>query len=399
MKTHAQRVGMVVVVMAVGCLALGAAGEASRRAVKVKIEDEKPVVVEAVLPVDPTPRIRYTPTQLAVQVRTEQNQTLHLSNTTLLNIDGQVTQAGVGGRFEKLNQQLPKTAGGRTRQGQLSVYVQGDLRITMTSELTPTKAPASGKRRELGAVLVRYTVENTGQTPRKFGLKMYMDTYVVTNDGCLFAAPNFPGKVLDGIELKEKTLPAFVQLLERPDLKNPGYVAHLTLDLGSSVEKPNRVVLTSLGAGNFNAWDIPAVQAMGDSAMAVFFDPKEIKPGGKRELAYAYGKGVAIPLDNEGSVEMRVRGSFEPGKSFTITAVVTDPPVGQALTLHVPKGVELLEGRDIQPVPPPNGDPLQSIVSWKGRVLEFGRFPISLRSSTGVTQTKIVTVGPSDAAP
>src|SRR5207237_6115592 len=99
----------------------------------------------------------------------------------------------------------------------------------------------------------------------------------ITNDGALFAAPNFPNKILDGIELKGKTLPPFVQCLERPDLRNPGYVAHLTLDLGSGLEKASRVVLSSHGAGGFGMWDMPVMQAMGDSALAVFFDPKEIK--------------------------------------------------------------------------------------------------------------------------
>ena len=383
-------------VVAASLLALvSMAGEKTRGPVRVTIQDEKPVVVEAVLPVDPTPRVRYTPSPLGAQIRTEQNQTLHLSNITLLKIDEQVLQAGQGGRFEKQNQMLTKSPGGRARQGFLSVYVQNDLRITTTVELVATKPGERDKKREMGTVMMRYLVENIGQQPRKFGLKNFMDMYVVSNDGALFAAPTFPNKILNGIELKDKTLPPYVQCLERPDLKNPGYVAHITLDVGGGLEKASRVVLTSLGAAAFNAWDTPAVQA-GDSAVAIFFDPKEIKPGGKREFAFAYGKGVAIPLESEGALTVDLGGSFEPGKSFTVTALVNDPPVGQSLTLELPKGLALLEGRDIQPVPQPFGDPLQSIVEWKCRVLEFGRFPIRLRSSTGVTQSKIVTVSPGE---
>jgi hypothetical protein len=382
---------------AAGLLALGSRGGERSRGVKVTIQDEKPIVVEAILPVDPTPRVRYTPSPLGAQIRTEQNQQLHLSSTTILKIDDQVLQAGAGGgRFEKLNQPLPKTAGGRVRQGHLSVFTQGDLRITSIVEYAPTKPSERDKKRELGTVLVRYLVENIGERPHKFGLKVYMDMYVVTNDGALFAAPNFPGKILDGIELKDKTLPPYVQCLERPDLKNPGYIAHITVDLGSSLEKASRVVLTSLGAGAFNAWDIPAIQAGGDSSVAIFFDPKEIKPGSKREFGYAYGKGVAVPLESEGTVDLRLGGSFEPGKTFTVTALVNDPPLGQSLILELPKGMALVEGRDIQPVPQPTNDPPQSIVAWKCRVLEFGRYPVRLRSSTGVTQTKIVTIAPEE---
>ena len=384
--------GRVVGASVLGLLGmLAGAGEPGRAPVKVTVEDEKAIVIETALPVDPTPRIRFTPSGLGVQVRDEGNRQLHLSSMTMLNVDGQVLQAGQGGRFEKVNQTLPRTPGGRVRQGYVTVYHQNDLRITQTSEVVATKPSERDRKREMGTVLVRYTVENIGKQPRKFGLRQYFDIYIITNDGAMFAAPNFPNKILDGIELKEKTLPDYVQCLERPDLKNPGYVAHLTVDLGSSIEKASRVVLTRHGAG-FGAWDMPAIESMGDSAMGVFFDPKEIKPGGKREFGYAYGKGIAVAPESEGRVEVRLGGSFEPGKLFTITAQVHDPVAGQALILELPKGMSLIEGREIQPVPLPFTDPPQSLVTWKCRIHELGRFPVKLRSSTGVTQTKIITV-------
>lgn len=381
---------------AAACFALEVgADEPAKPPVKVTIEDDKAVIVETALPIDPTPRIRYAASGLGAQITDEQGRQLHLSHFPIIKIDEQVTQVGArGGKFERINQRLPNTAGGRARQGFQAVFMQDDLRITLTAELTPTKPTAGNKKREMGALLMRYLVENVGKQPRKFGLKAYMDVYIITNDGALFAAPTFPNKILDGIELKDKTLPDYVQCLEQPDLKNPGYVAHLTLDLGSSLEKASRVVLSRHGAGGFNAWEMPAVQAMGDSALAVYFEPKEIKPGGKREFGYAYGKGVAIAPESEGRVEMRLGGLFAPGKLFTITAQVHDPIAGQALTLELPKGVSLIDGREIQPVPQPFADPPQSQVEWKCRVQEFGRFPIRLRSSNGVTQTKIVTVAP-----
>ena len=76
-------------------------------------------------------------------------------------------------------------------------------------------------------------------------MRFFMDVYVVNNDGAWFAAPNQPGKILDGVELKDKTMPDYLQLLQMPNLQNPGFVGHLTFNLGKSVEGPNRVVLTS----------------------------------------------------------------------------------------------------------------------------------------------------------
>src|SRR5262249_42566941 len=154
----------------------------------------------------------------------------------------------------------------------------------------------------------------------------------------------------DGTVLKGKQLPPYVQLLQRPDLKAPGYVAHLTLDLGGRLEKPDQVVLTRHGQG-FGTWEMAPVMAMGDSALGVFWEPREIRPGGKRELAYGYGQGIVPSPENEGRVQLALGGSFEPGKRFTVTAYVNDPAPGQSLTLELPPGMALEEGRASQPVP------------------------------------------------
>jgi hypothetical protein len=244
-------------------------------------------------------------------------------------------------------------------------------------------------------VLTHYVIENKGNQPRKVGLRLHMDTYVIDNDGCLFAAPTFPKKVLDGIELKGKTLPPYVQMLQRPDLNNPGFVSHLTLDLGAKLDKPDRVVLTSLRAGANDGWNVQAIPAGGDSALSVYWEPTEIKPGGKREFAYGYGQGIVPSPGSEGPFELSLGGSFAPGKIFTVTAYVTDPAPGQTLTLQLPAGMTLVDGAEMQAVPAqeatPNAVP-QSVVYWRARVQRAGEFPVRVRSSTGVTHGKIVTV-------
>jgi hypothetical protein len=367
---------------------------------KVTITEEKAVVVETAIPVDPTPRIRFQPAGLIATINDEQGRTLHLSHFPTLNVDEQISQEGnfgggnvqPGGRYEKMNQPLAKSAGGRARQGFTSVYVhKNDLRVTFTCEVVPTKAQGKETKRRSDSVLLRYLIENKGQQAHKFGLRIYMDVYVITNDGALFAVPNQPGKILDGVVLKDKLLPDYIQLLERPNLKDPGFVAHLTLNLGSSLEKPDRVVLTRHGIG-FGTWDMQAQPAGFDSALGIFWEPKEIKPGGKREFAYGYGQGIVLPPEGEGQYEVKLGGSFEPGKLFSVTALVSDPSPGQALTLELPEGIEAVEGRATQPVPPPSPDQANSVVMWKARVTRPGSFPLNIRSSTGTTQTKIVTV-------
>src|SRR5262249_55331740 len=153
----------------------------------------------------------------------------------------------------------------------------------------------------------------------KVGMRVYMDTYVIDNDGCLFAAPTMPGKVLNGIELKDKTLPDYLQMLQRPDLKNPGFVAHLTLNMGAAAEKPNLLMLTFHGSA-IDQWQMRCAASNGDSAIGMFWDPKEIKPGAKREMGYAYGQGIAVAPESEGRFQFQVGGNFEPGKLFTVAA-------------------------------------------------------------------------------
>jgi hypothetical protein len=368
---------------------------------KITVKDQKSTaVVETALPIDTTVRIRHMAQGLGVNINDEMGRTLHLSHFPTLSIDGQLNQGGgfggfggpqAGGRFEKMNQPLGKTAGGKARTGFTSVYLHNDLRVTATVEAVPTRPQGKAKQRRTDSMLIRYLVENKGQQPHKFGLRVYMDVYIISNDGALFAAPTMPGKILDGMELKGKTLPDYLQLLERPNLNDPGFVAHLTLNLGSGLEKPERLVLTRHGIG-FGTWDMQAMPAGFDSALGIFWEPKEIKPGAKREFAYGYGQGIVPPPEGEGPYEIKLGGSLEPGKLFTVTAMVSDPSPGQALTLQLPEGVEAIEGRATQPVPQATEDQANAIVLWKARVRRPGTFPLQVRSSDGSTQTKLVTI-------
>jgi hypothetical protein len=196
------------------------------------------------------------------------------------------------------------------------------------------------------------------------------------------------------MEFKDgRDMPPYIQVLQQPDLKNPGVVAWVTFSLGSGIEKPERIVLTS-NLGRRDIWDLAVMGGGFNTLIGFFWEPKEIKPGGKREMAYGYGLGQATPVNSDANFDMDFGGSFEMGKTFTIAAQVNDPSEGQTLELQLPKGLEVTEGRIIQPVPLTVGDTAQSMVLWKGRVLEYGRHPIQIRSSSGVTKTKILTISP-----
>lgn len=388
-----QRPALTVAVFLGLALSVGNSGEPAKTPYKINVRDEKATVVAmAEGPVDPVVRIRLQQApNLFISLQGEQGQTLHLSHFPTLVVDGRVINIGQGeGRIEGM-QKLPKSPSGKERHGHTVSCLADNIRVIQSIEVVPTRAPKPEQKRQMDAVMVRHTIENLGKADRKIGLRVYMDTYIVDNDGCLFAAPTMPNKVLNGVELKEKTLPEYVQLLQRPDLKNPGYVAHLGLNVGSKMDKANRVVLTHHGNG-LGAWEMPPNPSNGDSALGIFWDPQALKAGAKRETAYFYGKGLGTAPENDGRFSLQLGGSMEPGKLFTVSALVNDPAPGQVLSLELPRGMERLEGRDIEPVPAPAANRAQSIVLWKARVLEPGEFQVRVRSSTGLTQAKAISI-------
>src|SRR5262245_4951795 len=86
-------------------------------------------------------------------------------------------------------------------------------------------------------------------------------------------------------------------------------------------------------------WDVLPQKAGGDSAVFLFWGPKNLKHGEKRTMVWAYGAGIASdePDDN---ITLSRGGSFEPGKLFSVLATVDDPVPGQALALELPPGME-----------------------------------------------------------
>ncbi|HYV35452.1 MAG TPA: hypothetical protein VE988_07100 [Gemmataceae bacterium] len=392
--------------LASGLVAFGAQGGGP---VKVTIQTEKSEVGEGVsLPIDPTPRVKYGMQQGGTNMPGLQGangERITYSpqggHTIPMMIDGKLEYFGQGvvvnpkgqqqGKWLSQNVPLKGKPGARPRHGVSSEWVTTtNIHITQIVEIIPSRKPTNGGgKRQLDVMLVRYTIENKDTVKHTVGLRNSIDIYLINNDGALFASPTtHKGQIINGHEFKGDKVPEYLQVLQQPNLQNPGYVTHFTLKLGK-LEPPTRFVCTTL-SGVGGQWDVQ-VQAAGDSAVAIFFDPKEIPPGGKRDMAYAYGIGIASNPESEGRVNIDLNGSFEPGKQFTITAYVDDPIDGQALTLELPAGLQRVEGKTMQAVPEAS-ERGQSIVIWKAKVDKLGSYPIKVRSSNGVTYNTQLTI-------
>lgn len=368
---------------------------ADDRPVHVKIQDAEPDSADALLPLDPAKYVQYQAYPgMGLGVRVD-NKALHVGQLqTLLKIDKQVVYPG--SRVMRQAEPLPKTRSGKARDGVRQSFEHGPVHVTQTVEVVPARPakPQPGDKRRLDAVLVRYTIDNKGTQTQRVGLRLAMNTYLIDTRRALFAAPTEPGKILNGVELKDGQVPGYVQILQNADLKNPGFIAHLTLRLHRKWEPPNRVVLTQSGAGG-DGWNINAVRAGDSTAVALYWDPVELKPRSQRELAYGLGQSIATPAGIGGQVSVAFGGSFEPGKLFTVTAQIEDPSPGEDLTLEVPDGMQVVEGRERQPVPLAAGES-PSVVLWKCRVLRPGDFRLTLRSSAGVTLTRRISITRTD---
>jgi hypothetical protein len=385
-----------------GGLLTAALAQPPARPVRVHIENDKLQISEPVLPVDPRQHIVYQyGANLNFGFMVDGNRITFgpngSTNNIMARIDGQdLIFGGPPGRILVQGAPLGPGPGGKRRNGTKSTWVINNIFIHQILEVIPSRPnpkAGPGAKRRLDTVLVHYEVENKDTRPHNVGLRTVLDMLIVNNDGALFASPTtHPNRILDGLELRDKAVPEYLQVLQVPNLQNPGFVATFTFKFGSGgrLRGPDRVVLTGLRASG--GWDVTAVPAMGDSAIGLFFSPQPVKARDKVEWAYAYGGGIASNPESQGKVSLAFGGNFAPQRLFTLTAFVDDPVEGQSLSLELPAGMEVVEGKAIQPVPPPAAGQGTSIVLWKGRVLRPGRFPLRIHSSSGVTYTRTVTV-------
>jgi len=357
--------------------------------VRVRFLEPRSEGTPVLAPVDPQPRItiQYA-NQMMFGLMAPPNKMLSTgpSLRTQFRIDNRMLFPNVAGR-----QPLPPGPGDQRREGTQAVWAQDDLTMTQTIELVPSQNRGPDGKRQRDAVLVKYHVENKGEVARQFGIRIRMDAMCGHNDGALFAAPTFPDRILDGVELKGKDLPEYVQILEKPNLKDPGMVGHFALKMRGGLIGPDRFLCTWHGANDMG-WEVLVRQAQGDSDAVIYWEPRTIPPKAAMTFAFGYGLGLASSPQAMGQVRVNLTGSFEPGQTFAIDAMVEDPSPGQALTLELPPGMTRLEGREVQPVPQAGEVSNASMVRWRGRVTKPGEYPIRIRSSTGVTITRTVVV-------
>jgi hypothetical protein len=309
------------------------------------------------------------------------------SNNTCVNIEGQEHLFGqLPGKWVK-NKKLLK-AKNRQRWTSSMDYAE-KINVTQVVDLVP------GQSRLLDTVLVRYTIVNQSNLPRQVGLRVMLDTFIGANDGVPFRIPGRPTFLETKEDFDQKQIPDYVQAWERPDLKNPGTIAHLGLKgielAGIQVEQIEMMRICRW-PGNMDIrwkWEPEAINQPPDkpkdSCVVLYWAERKMEPRERRDMAFTYGLNSISSVQSKNSeLGLTAGGSFRLGGEFTLTATIKNPRSGQKVTLKLPAGLALAPGQSLEESLGGGGDYTQ--VSWRIRSTEVGDRVLEV-STAGVKET------------
>src|SRR5262249_15115442 len=197
-------------------------------------------------------------------------------------------------------------------------------------------------------------------------------------------------------------VPDFVQVLEHPSLQDPGIILQLNLRFSNKLEPPSRFQLTRYPTNNrnpdkkiLNKWEVPLVDMGDDSCVVIYWDPQDLGPHKKRELAFTYGLGN-VSVSTTGKIGLTVGGATHANGELTVLALISDRDAKFA-TLDLPPGLKLLPGEPNQKKithmrPELNKQPRPSPVTWRVRAEHEGKHSITVSTDTGALQSRRVTI-------
>jgi hypothetical protein len=317
------------------------------------------------------------------------------SNNTCLKVDGNQYLFGNAGYGRWVKKEEPR---GSKRVGWDSTWeaYNESIVVKQSVDLVPGEQSML-----LDTVLVRYTVENRSKAPHTVGLRVMLDTFIGANDGVPFAVPGSEGKkdrLVDSMEIfDQKDIPDYIQALERPDLKDPGTVAHLGLKL-PGFEPLEQMVICRWPGNKEYKWpqkaDYEPMRSNSekpDSCVFLFWTSDQMNPGDVRKMAFTYGLNTISGVGGGGGkIALTSGGSTRPGGEFTVTAYVKDAEDGQVVKLTLPEGFSFVKGHEAEKTIDKGGSLVQ--VSWRVRSgPKEGEFTLEA-TSAGARATRSVQI-------
>ncbi len=298
------------------------------------------------------------------------------------------------GRWRDKEERDLRVPGG---EGRKSIWYYDREKVTVTQTVEVVPGVQSGRR---DTCLVRYWIDNGDARPHNIGLRFLLDTFIGGNDGVPFLIPGRAELCSTSLEFRGEQVPDFIQALEKEDLTGPGTVAQVQLRV-AGLEPPLRVTVGAYPDQRLGErcnqektlWEVPvhSIKRLppGDSAVVLYWEERALGPGQSRTVGFSYGLGRVAGKQGGGRLALTTGGSFRSGEVFTATAYVGSPSPGEEVTLALPEGFELVEGKETQAVPPParGSERRISPVTWRVRAPRAGgTYALRARLSTGAAQ-------------
>jgi hypothetical protein len=257
--------------------------------------------------------------------------------------------------------------------------------IVVTQDVEIVRGEQTGL---LDTCLVRYALENKGKAPHTAGLRVMLDTFIGAEDGVPFLIPGRRKLLTTMQEFGPKDMPDVISALERPDPKNPGTVAQLGVNIVDS-EPVEKMIICRWPGPNVR-WEIQPesmaadAKRKGDSCVFLYWEYRKMEPGEKRVMGFTYGLGqLESGGTSAGQLGLMAHGSARPGGTFTVTAYVKKPQVGQKVKIELPDGLTLADDQPAEQTVTEVQPDQDLQMSWRVKVgNQTGKFTIVVTSGT-----------------
>lgn len=220
-------------------------------------------------------------------------------------------------------------------------------KIVTTQSLSIVENEYTGDK---DTIAITYTITNYDEHDHEVGVRIMLDTMLGNNDGSPFRIPGYEN-VTNELELIGEDITQNWMAFD--SLENPNVIAngclYRTLD-----EKPDKVQFAAWGGVNGTLWDYTTNsnrRVTGDSAVAIYYNPKILKSGESRSVTTYYGIGdftvsdAKPPLSTRISVPKELKADLKNGgyshNPFSVTAYIHNNGNGTAIntkaTLKLPE--------------------------------------------------------------
>ncbi len=163
--------------------------------------------------------------------------------------------------------------------------------IEVTQKLRFVLGPTTGRE---DTVEISYRVVNKCHRPHKIGIRIMLDTYLGKEDGAPFRIPGI-GNVTTETQFVKDKIPIYWYSFD--DIGEPSVRSQGTLIIPNTTP-PDKVIFASWGRLNKYYWDFKVSPGRSfkrsfigpqDSAVAIYWNPVELKPNESRKVVTYYG--------------------------------------------------------------------------------------------------------------